>query len=133
MRAPEIASDLETIADELVECRGAGIATTLDLRSIHVRRVRCRHSSKGADMRQDIEVKLIAYCERWDCTVCGCGTRKFSIRGAWSDVNSQFCVCEQCIQAGDIDSRLNQRAAHLVSEAEWVRGLVGRLKVPTFA
>jgi hypothetical protein len=90
-------------------------------------------------MKEKIDVKLVDGAQRWNCTVCGDNTGKFSIRGSGVDLNydtrikTEFCVCEECIEAGDIDSRLKQRATDLVSEAAWVRGLIGRLIVPTFA
>jgi hypothetical protein len=82
-------------------------------------------------MKNKIEVKLVESSQRWTCSVCG-SSAEGSTRGKGVE-KIEVCVCEDCIQAGDIDARLQRRAANLENEAAWVRGLVGRLKVPTFS
>ena len=41
-------------------------------------------------------------------------------------------VCERCLQRGDIDGHLEQRALALEEQAKKARALIGRLRVPTY-
>ena len=42
-------------------------------------------------------------------------------------------VCEFCLEAGDIDERLERRATRLEAAAAGTRALIGRLVVPSYA
>ena len=42
-------------------------------------------------------------------------------------------VCEQCLEAAEIDKRLAATAAAHERHAAYLRSLVGRLRVPTYA
>jgi hypothetical protein len=72
---------------------------------------------------------------RWPCHVCGGHTEKVEVLTEVKCVDGDVAlrVCETCLEAGDIDKRLEDHAARLVSEAARLRNLIGRLKVPTFA
>jgi hypothetical protein len=108
-------------------------------------------------MTTKIEMKLVEsnFLTRWPCTVCGGVTEKVAILCEGFDdgtehintvsspnpvanlfrgqVRNNIRVCERCLEAGDIDGRLQQRAAELEDIAAWLRSLIGRLKVPTHA
>jgi hypothetical protein len=65
---------------------------------------------------------------RWPCHVCGGYTEKVSVLAE----GEHHRVCESCLQAGDIDARLERFAARLEAQAKDTRGLIGRLQVPTY-
>ncbi len=69
---------------------------------------------------------------RWPCTVCGGQTEKVAILAEGQDEHGSIRVCENCLEQGGIDERLQKRAVELEIQAELVRKLIGRLKVPTF-
>lgn len=72
---------------------------------------------------------------RRPCHLCGGLTEKSAVLvevPAWHTSHPGFRVCERCIAAGDLDGRLAENADALVREARDLRGLIGRLKVPTF-
>jgi hypothetical protein len=48
-------------------------------------------------------------------------------------VHGTVRVCERCLEAGDINARLEKHAAHLDAQAGLVRKLIGQLKVPSYA
>ena len=91
-----------------------------------------------------IEIKLTetTFFTRWPCTVCGGCTEKVAILAEGTlqlsdDGESRTIrVCESCLEGGDglgIDARLDLHARALEGEAALVRGMIGQLKVPTFA
>jgi hypothetical protein len=41
-------------------------------------------------------------------------------------------VCEHCLKAGHIDERLSMHAQRLEEQAQKIRSLIGRLKVPSY-
>jgi hypothetical protein len=51
----------------------------------------------------------------------------------FDDQQSVFRVCEQCLEAGDIDKRIAEHAALLEQRAQWLRSIVGQVRVPTYA
>lgn len=89
-----------------------------------------------------IEVKLTTtnVLTRWPCHVCGGCTEKVTVLAEVADGPLQgFRVCEQCLQAGNIDERLQQHAdaaeariPKIREHAAKLRALVGRIKVPTW-
>ncbi len=91
----------------------------------------------------EIEIKLIEtnFFTRHHCTVCGGCTEKVAILAEGTqrlsdDGESRVIrVCETCLEGGNggIDNRLDLHARALEGEAVLVRGMIGRLKVPTFA
>lgn len=89
-------------------------------------------------MTRDIELQFVrtSFFTRWPCTVCGGNTEKVIVlcEGRVNpDVESTIRVCERCLEAGDIDGRLERHAEYLEAFAERVRSLIGRLNVPTYA
>ena len=90
-----------------------------------------------------IEIKLTEtnFFTRWPCTVCGGETEKVAILAEGTqrlsdDGESRTVrVCESCLEGDSlgIDARLDLHARALEGEAALIRGLIGRLKVPTFA
>jgi hypothetical protein len=88
-------------------------------------------------MTETIQVKLTRtnFHTRWPCTVCGHLTEKVTVlaESDGSDDQDVIRVCEVCLEANDIDNRLAERARALEDEAAFVRGLIGRLQLPTFA
>lgn len=75
---------------------------------------------------------------RWPCSVCGGCTEKVSVL-AEAEIECAgghsitFRVCERCLEEAAINERLEQQAQALAARSEWLRGLIGRLHVPTFA
>ena len=66
------------------------------------------------------------------CTVCG--FRIPASHGFIGEVGSPaISVCAACLQSGEIDQRLEAHAVELLKRAEWLKSLVGRLDVPTYA
>ena len=88
-----------------------------------------------------IEVELVeaGFLTRWPCTVCGGCTEKVPIlaqgRQAFSDDEGYrtIRVCENCLQFGELDTRLELHARQMEAEAILLREMIGQLKVPTFA
>jgi hypothetical protein len=83
------------------------------------------------------EIKM-KFVEAWGytrrpCTVCGGWTEKVSILCEGIIEDGKIRACEDCLKAGDIDDRLQRNADKLDEWAAGVRGLVGRLVVPTYA
>lgn len=78
---------------------------------------------------------------RWPCTVCGDHTEKVAILAEgtehfFDDTSMTIRICETCLgeqESFGIDACLDLRARRLEAEAERLRNLIGRLKVPTFA
>jgi hypothetical protein len=88
----------------------------------------------------EIAVELVStnFFTRWPCTVCGGHTEKVGVLAEATircegDETATIRVCERCLEAGDIDARLERNAADLELAAAARRGLIGRLKVPTYA
>jgi hypothetical protein len=81
---------------------------------------------------EHIEIKLTItrMLTRWPCHVCGGCTEKVSVL---AESECGLRVCEQCLEAGDIDARLEAYAASLERCAAETRALIGRLRVPSFA
>ena len=79
-----------------------------------------------------IEIKLVEAfgLRRRPCTVCGGYTEKVPIL---AESKTGERVCESCLEAGNIDERLEQHARALDEAAVRVRSLIGRLSVPTYA
>ena len=92
-----------------------------------------------------IEVELVesSFLTRWPCTVCGGCTEKVPILAegrqdlSSGDINvgeyRTIRVCENCLQFGEIDARLELGARQLEAQAQSLREMIGRLRVPTFA
>jgi len=82
-----------------------------------------------------IEIKLVVsgFLTRWPCHVCGGCTEKNAILCEAEIGHSKLRVCEQCLRAGNIDERLEENARWLEDRATWIRELIGRLIVPTYA
>ena len=92
----------------------------------------------------EIEIKLreTNFFTRWPCTICGGCTEKVAILAEGTQQlsddgdNRTVRVCEKCLEGGDgleIDTRLDLHARSLEADAALIRGMTGRLKVPTFA
>lgn len=68
------------------------------------------------------------------CHVCGGCTWKSPILAeVKSGPHEGFRVCESCLKERDFDAKLNAHAQELEAEAADLRGLIGRLDVPTYA
>jgi hypothetical protein len=82
-------------------------------------------------MTKTIEIKLVPtnVYTRWPCHVCGGCTEKVGVLAESEDGTR---VCERCLKAGNVDERLEAFAQALENEARLTRGLIGRLKVPTY-
>jgi hypothetical protein len=94
-------------------------------------------------MTDKIDIQLVEtnVYTRWPCTVCGGCTEKVSVLAEERGVpkGSGIRVCETCLKAGNIDDRLEQhakdreqQARDCVAFAAELRGLKGRLVVPTY-
>ena len=70
---------------------------------------------------------------RWHCTVCDGCTNPVSVLAEGKDGKRAIRVCEQCLEAAEIDKRLAATAAAHERHAAYLRSLVGRLRVPTYA
>ena len=87
-----------------------------------------------------IEVNLVEAfgLRRWPCTVCGGCTEKVPILAEGQQPLSNdgeyriIRVCENCLQFGEIDEKLEQHTLMLETEARLLREMIGRLQVPTF-
>jgi hypothetical protein len=82
-----------------------------------------------------IEIKLVEtnVLTRWPCTVCDGRTEKEPILAESERVEGNCIrVCERCLEAGDIDTRLRKNAAGLREYADYIESLIGRLIVPTY-
>ena len=79
----------------------------------------------------EIEIVLTRtnFLTHWPCSVClGC-TEKVEVL---AEGPGGLRVCERCLQRGDIDGHLEQRALALEEQAKKARALIGRLRVPTY-
>jgi hypothetical protein len=76
----------------------------------------------------NLELKRTTVFTRWPCTVCGGRTEKVDVLVEAHGVR----VCESCLRGGDIDGRLERHAAQLEADARQMRGLIGRLRTPTY-
>lgn len=89
-------------------------------------------------MMATINAELMAapWQTRHACHACGGQTEKVlalcEVPKSHS-THAGFRVCETCLKAGDIDARLSRHADALLDLAAELRGLVGRLRVPTYA
>jgi hypothetical protein len=70
---------------------------------------------------------------RWHCTVCDGCTNPVSVLAEGKDGKRAIRVCEQCLEAAEIDKRLAATAAAHERHAAYLRLLVGKLRVPTYA
>ena len=70
---------------------------------------------------------------RWHCTVCDGCTNPVSVLAGGKDGKRAIRVCEQCLEDAKIDKRLAATAAAHERHAAYLRSLVGRLRVPTYA
>src|ERR1700730_7399675 len=105
-----------------------------------------RTTETTMQMTKILDVKLVEtnVYTRWSCTVCGGRTEKEPIlaegcSAGCTDCGDKNCggslvrVCEFCLQAGDIDKRLNKHITEMLEEVDSLRSLIGRLRVPTYA
>jgi len=71
---------------------------------------------------------------RWPCDVCGGQTEKVEVlcEGKMAS-GADIRVCEFCLEAGNINERLERHASLLEGDTRFVRGLIGRLLVPSYA
>jgi hypothetical protein len=76
----------------------------------------------------NVELTRTNFFTRRPCTVCGGCTEKVDVLAEGHGVR----VCESCLRDGDIDGRLERHAAQLEADAKQIRGLIGRLRTPTY-
>jgi hypothetical protein len=73
---------------------------------------------------------------RWDCDICGGHTEKVSTlcEGVTAE-SREVRACETCLRAGQeqIDARLQKNIARYEPRVTFLRSLIGRVKVPTYA
>jgi hypothetical protein len=76
-----------------------------------------------------VEIELVnTWYACHPCTVCGGYTGKHGVVAKTDGIT----VCEQCLEVGNIDERLEMHAQRLEAGALFLRNRVGRLRVPTF-
>ena len=88
-----------------------------------------------------IEIELVEAFgyRRRPCTVCGGWTEKVAILAEGDQPLSndgefrRVRVCENCLQFGEIDEKLELHARQMEAEAALLREMIGRIQVPTFA
>ena len=82
----------------------------------------------------EIKFRETTFFTRYPCTVCGGCTDKVNIltESEPETDGALVRVCETCLQAGEIDERLEAHAQALEVRAAYVRELKGRLKVPSY-
>lgn len=83
-----------------------------------------------------VKVELVESCflTRRKCHVCGGQTEKVPILAeVISGPETGFRVCETCLEQRDFDAKLNARAQKLEEQAIYLRTLIGKLDVPTYA
>jgi hypothetical protein len=84
-----------------------------------------------------ITMKLVNsnFLTRWPCDVCGGCTEKVPIlcEGVTED-HETIRVCERCLEEGQdqIDNFLRSHICKIQAHAQFLRGLIGQLKVPSF-
>ncbi len=93
----------------------------------------------------DIKLTETNFLTRWHCHVCGGHTEKVPVLAegelllptGHSHGEGYDCytvrVCEQCLQAGEIDARLERTARQIEANADFTRALIGKLRVPSYA
>ena len=74
--------------------------------------------------------KSVRLHHHWPCTVCGGQTSGVNVLNESPD--GTIHVCEHCLKAGHIDERLAMHAQRLEEQAQEIRLLIGRLKVPSY-
>ena len=105
----------------------------------HVRQCARRHPPiEGAMTVKTKKIIMVELVEtnvfsRWHCTVCDGCTNPVSVLAEGKDGKRAIRVCEQCLEAAEIDKRLAATAAAHERHAAYLRSLVGRLRVPTYA
>jgi hypothetical protein len=84
------------------------------------------------DNASTIELKFVRtnFFTRWPCTFCGGETEKVAILCEGEGLRA----CEQCLEAGQgrLDERLQETADACEVHAKALRGLIGRVKIPTY-
>ncbi len=93
----------------------------------------------------DIELTPSNFLTRWYCHVCGGHTEKVPVLAegelllptGHSHGEGYDCytvrVCEQCLQADEIDARLELTARQIEANVDFTRALIGKLRVPSYA
>src|SRR5262245_18447763 len=81
-----------------------------------------------------IQMKLVRsrFLTRWPCHICNGETEKDSILCEAKTPNGTLRCRPRCLSAGNIDERLTQSAMQLEQQAQLIRDLIGRVRVPTF-
>jgi hypothetical protein len=74
--------------------------------------------------------KSVKLHHHWPCTACGGHTGGVNVLNESEDGTVR--VCEHCLKENAIDARLALHAQRLEAQAQEVRSLIGRLKVPTY-
>jgi hypothetical protein len=79
----------------------------------------------------NIKIELVKsdFLTRYPCSVCGGYTEKVTVLAR----GHGLLVCETCLEAGNIDERIERHAAALEAMATETRALIGRLVVPSYA
>jgi len=76
----------------------------------------------------EFKLKTTNFLSRHLCAVCGGVTEKSNVV-AVSEDDARICEC--CMAADDLDTRLEQHAAELDRRAAEVRARIGRVKAPS--
>ena len=87
-------------------------------------------------MNNRVKVELVEtnFFTRHACHCCGGHTEKVAILAeVRSGPHEGFRVCETCIETRDFEVKMLAYATTLERQAQELRGLVGRLDVPTHA
>jgi hypothetical protein len=88
-------------------------------------------------MTDTIEINFVStnVLTRWHCHVCDGHTEKVEIlcEGVDPRDDAGVRVCERCLQEGNLDQRLEETARRFEAYAARARGMIGRLKAPTYS
>jgi hypothetical protein len=88
-------------------------------------------------MSETIEINFVStnVITRWPCHVFGGHTEKVGTLCEEIDARdgAEVRVCERCLEAGSLGQRLEETARMFEDLANRTRGMIGRLKTPTYA
>jgi len=72
---------------------------------------------------------------RWPCHICGAETEKVAMLCEGDADGTLLRCCEVCIRGGQgqLDGRIRNNIASLEQHVEFLRSIVGRVSIPTYA
>jgi|SRR5208282_2117820 len=84
----------------------------------------------------ELRLEQTNFFTRWPCTFCGGSTEKVATLCEGETPDGQgLRACEFCLETGQeaLDARMQKTAEEAEAHAVFLRSLVGRVKIPTFA